>query len=122
MSKYMPGIPYLQMKDFNPDMSLKPYVNNGRPVVCMAQGVFCGYCTQAKPAFMDFAKQVGNNVVACTIQIDGDKELGSKISQLDPSYRGVPTYLLFNSSGKYVRTHDKGRDTQSLLAAAKSLS
>jgi len=118
---YMPGIPYLEMSDFNPDLSLKSHVGKGKPVVCMAQGAFCHFCTQAKPAYMDFANQVKGKIVVVTIQIDSEKDLGQIISQLDPTYQGVPTYLLFDSTGRYVSTHKGGRDVASLMASANSL-
>lgn len=117
----MPGIPYLELSDFNPDLSLKSSVTNGKPVVCMVQGVFCHFCTQAKPAFMEFANQVKGRISPCTIQIDSEKDLASIIPKLNPQYQGVPIYLLFDRSGRYVGTHDGGRDVQSLLSASSSL-
>lgn len=120
-NKYMPNIPYLEITDFNSDMSLKPHVGKGKPVVCMAQGIFCHFCTQAKPDFIEFSKQSQGKVAAVTIQIDSEKDLNSLISNLDPNYQGVPVYLLFDSSGKYVRTHNSGRDVKSLMSAANSL-
>ena len=120
-SKYMPGIPYLELSDFNSDLSLKESVHQNKPVVVMCQGVFCGYCNMAKPAFMEFAKIVNGKVTACTIQIDSEKELGAKLPLLDKNFQGVPIYLGFNSKGKYVKTHDKQRDVQSLLAFAQEL-
>lgn len=122
--KYLENVPYLEMNDFTSDMSLKPYVGKGKPVVVMAQGLFCGYCTQAKPAFQKFADQMKGKVVAATIQIDGNKSekmLGQMIDKLDKSYRGVPTYLGFNSHGKYVGTHNGGRGTKDLLHFASQL-
>ena len=119
--KFMPGIPYLEISDFNPDNTLKRNVNQGKPVICMAQGVFCGYCTQAKPAFTQLAKEINGYAFACTMQIDSDKNLGAIISKLDPDYRGVPVYLLFDRNGRYVRTHTNGRDVQSLKTAIQSI-
>lgn len=121
MSKLV-NIPYLEDSDFNADNSLKPYVNKGKPCVIMVQGNFCGYCTQAKPAFQKLASLSG--VALCTLQIDGapqEKAAAKRVSILDKSYRGVPTYLGFNAQGKYVATHKGGRDTASIESFAKSL-
>lgn len=122
MSKHMQNVPHLESSDFNSDLTLKNYVGNGRPVVVMCQGAFCGYCTQAKPAFMAFCKE-SKNAIGCTLQIDepSAKAIASQISKLDPNYQGVPVYLGFNSSGKYVKTHNGNRDTASILAFANSL-
>lgn len=117
------NVPYLEITDFNNDLTLKSHVGKGKPVVVMVQGNHCGYCSQAKPDYQKFANST-NKVVATTIQIDGeqpDVAIGQRISEIDPSYRGVPTYLGFNSKGKFVGTHDSGRDTQSLHAFASQL-
>jgi thiol-disulfide isomerase/thioredoxin len=118
MSKHLVGVPHLEMEDFTPDMKLKPHVTRGKPVVVMAQGHFCGYCTQAKPAFAAFCKET--TIVGATIQIDSEKDVGGKISGWDKTYRGVPFYLGFNSKGQYVKSHS-GRDKASLLAFGKTL-
>jgi thiol-disulfide isomerase/thioredoxin len=121
MSKFLIRVPYLEDNDFNPDNSLKPYVNNGKPIVLMVQGLFCGYCSQAKPAFQQLAKEVP----VATLQIDGgpsEKQASNRVSKLDPTYRGVPVYLGFSSSGKFLKVHKGGRDLQSLKTFALSLS
>ena len=122
-NKYLIEIPYLEDSDFNNDNSLKSYVGQGLPVVVMAQGAFCGYCTKAKPAFKKFAEE-NKNVRAVTLQIDGgptEKKAAKRISALDSSYRGVPTYLGFDKNGKYVGTHQGGRDAKSLSSFATKL-
>lgn len=119
----MENVAYLEVDDFNSDGSLKSYVYNGKPVVVMAQGTFCGYCTQAKPAFVKFAKN-NPKILAATITIDGEeseKAASKFIGKLDKSYRGVPTYLGFNSDGKYTKTHSGGRDTDSIAGFAVTL-
>lgn len=123
MSKYMKNVPYLEQQDVNSDGSLKPHVGNGKACVVMVQGLFCGYCTQAKPAFENCSKQ-SKNVRFVTVQIDGgpsEKSAGNLITKNDSSYRGVPTYFGFNSQGKYVGTHTGGRDEQSLMNFASGL-
>lgn len=121
---YMVGVPYLEDSDFNPDNTLKSHVTQGKPVVVMAQGTFCRFCTKAKPDFEKFAKSGEHNARAVTLQIDGgpsEKNAGQRISALDKNYRGVPAYFGFNNTGKYVKTHNGGRDTQSITDFAKTL-
>lgn len=121
MSKYMPDVLYLESSDFTPNMSLKPYVGKGKPVVVMCQGNYCGYCTTAKNDFVAFCKQ--SSVVGCTLQVDDPsaKDVAGKLDTLDKSYKGVPTYLGFDKTGRYVKTHQGGRDTVSIIEFAKSL-
>jgi len=116
--QYLVGVPYLELSDFNSDISLKNYIGKGKPVVIMVQGNYCGFCTQAKPAFLDFAKS-NDNIVGATIQVDSEKDLGELISILDSN--GYPAYLGFDSSGQYVKTHSGERDKSSLEAFANSL-
>ena len=119
----MEKVAYLEIDDINPNGDLKSYVNNGLPVIIMAQGNFCGYCKTAKPAFQDLAKS-NNEVVCCSIEIDGEdseKAASKLIPKWDKNYRGVPTYLGFNKHGKYIKTHTGGRDKKSLEQFVKTL-
>jgi len=115
----MENLPYLEGEDFNPDMSLKPHINQGNSCVIMLQSLGCGHCTHAKPAFMDFAKEA--NIMVATIQIDTEPELSKKLNQVDKSFQGIPTYWGFGKNGKYVKTHTGGRDKASLHTFANSL-
>lgn len=92
-------------------------------VLVMVQGTFCGYCTQAKPAFIKLAETYGartlsnDSVVFATIKIDG-KESEVKLSKRLPEItgielKGVPVYLLFEN-GKFIAIHNGGRDAESL--------
>lgn len=122
MSKLLINIPYLEQQDVNPDGSLKDYVSQGKPVVVMVQGNFCGYCTQAKPAFQEFAKSTPN-CMAVTIQSDGgpsDKGASQNLSSVNKS-QGVPAFLGFNKQGKFVALHNGGRDLASLKKFASGL-
>jgi len=122
MSKILVGVPYLEGSDINPDSSLKPNVCQGKPVIMMVQGNFCGYCTQAKPAFQQLAQSTPS-VVAVTIQTDGDasdKKASEMIANVNKS-PGVPAFLGFNSQGKFIGAHSGGRDLASLQAFASSL-
>jgi len=120
--KILVGIPYLEDSDINPDASLKAHVNNGKPVVMMIQGNFCGYCTKAKPAFQQLAS-ASPNIAVVTVQMDGgpsDKKASQMLAAVNKS-PGVPAYLGFNKQGKFVKVHSGGRDLQALQQFAASL-
>lgn len=122
-TKHLVGISYLEAQDFTSDGSLKPYVGKGKPVLVFCQGAFCGYCTQAKPAVQKLANS-NSKIKVATIQIDGsppEKKASENISKHDPTYRGVPCYLGFNSQGRFVKVHNGGRDFEALNAFANSL-
>lgn len=114
-------IAYLEGDDVNADGSLKSHVGNGKPVLVMVQGNFCGYCTRAKP---DFQKLLNNGVFAvATVQTDGsgsDQVAASKLSKVNKS-PGVPSFIGFDKDGKFVKSHNGGRDSQSLMNFGKSL-
>lgn len=119
----MENVAYLEATDIDSNGNLKPYVGKGKPVVLMAQGQFCGYCQQAKPAFVDFAKEHKGVTAAC-IEIDGDpseREAAKWLNRWDKKYMGVPMYCIFDNNGRYVRTHSGGRDKGSLMMFASSL-
>jgi hypothetical protein len=122
--KYMINVPYLTIDDFNADGTLKSHVGKGKPVVMMVQGVFCGYCTQAKPDFHQFVKST-QKVTGVTLQSDGDpseKKAYELVKNLTgPQMKGVPAYLAFNKEGKFIGVHQGGRDINSLHEFANKL-
>lgn len=118
----MIGVPYIEDSDLNLDASLKPHVGNGKPVIMMIQGNFCGYCTKAKPAFVQLARAVPT--IACvTVQTDGgpSEQKASKILSAVNKSPGVPAYLGFNRQGRFVAMHNGGRDVEALKQFAASL-
>ena len=120
-NKIMVGVSYLQDSDINADESLKSHVNNGKGVVMMIQGNFCPHCNNAKSAFQQLANS--SNVAVVTVQIDGDpsdKKASQLLSAVNKS-PGVPAYSGFDRNGNYVKTHNGGRDLQSLQQFAASL-
>lgn len=117
------NIYYLEIQDFNSDGSLKSYVNNGKPALLMAQGDYCGYCKQAKPAIQKFANE-NKNITVCTLLIDGSKseqEAAKFLKHWDPSYIGVPTFVGFNSNGKFNSIHSLGRDVRAHIQYCSTL-
>lgn len=124
MEKLMVNVPYLDGFDINQDGSLKNYVSQGAPCVVMVQGNFCGYCTQAKPMFSQFAQMTKRGF---TVQTDGNpsEQEAAKFSQIwTPKVGGqggVPAFIGFNSNGIPVKIHMGNRDIESLVAFLKSL-
>jgi thiol-disulfide isomerase/thioredoxin len=119
----MKNVPYLDISDFNSDGTLKDLVGKGKCVVIMVQANYCGFCTEAKPAYEKIAKNK-NKVVFTTICIDGDedeKEATTFLKKWDPSYRGVPSYYGFDKRGNFKKVHNGGRDEESLMKFANSL-
>lgn len=119
----MENVGYLEIDDFTPDGNLKPYVGNGKPVVIMAQGNFCGYCKQASPAYAKFAKS-NPNVMACSILIDGEsseKDTAKFCKKWDLNHKGVPAYFGFDKMGKFKKVHNGGRDDVAIIEFANSL-
>ncbi len=118
----MNNVMYLEHGDISSN-GLASYVGQGKPVVLMVQGNFCGYCTQAKPAFQKFAQDVNGKAVAASITIDG----GSSDKKAYEEYKnfnkepGVPAYLGFDKNGQFVKIHSGGRDANALAAFAQSL-
>jgi thiol-disulfide isomerase/thioredoxin len=121
-NKFMVGVPYLEDSDINPDASLKAHVNNGKPVVMMIYGLFCPHCKKAMPAYEQLANSLPN-VTVVAVQTDGgpnDKKAAQMLSAVNKS-PGVPTFLGFNKEGKFVKTHNGGRDLEALKQFAQSL-
>lgn len=111
-------VAYLQKQDFDEEGNLiNPDIPKNIPVVIMLQAAFCGYCTQAKPAFQQFANKYQGKVFCATIQADGDvsgeKELGTMLNKIDPKFRGFPSYVKY-LNGKLVSSDIQGRGVEHL--------
>ena len=113
----MEKVAYLEIEDFNKNGTLKPYVNQGYSTVVMVQAGYCGYCTKAKPDYQTFAKS-GLPIVAACIVTDGsesEQKAAELVKKLDPSYQGVPHYIGFDKSGKFIKSHEGGRSTTDII-------
>ena len=88
---------FLENDDFTSDGMFK-YNQNGKPMVLMVAGGFCGHCKRAAPMFDSFAKKNKGKVFCSVVVLDGDKseqELGKRLSSIVPKLSGVPAFLLF---------------------------
>lgn len=122
MEKILVDIPYLEEADVNADGTLKPHITNGKPVVLMLQGDFCGYCTQAKPEFQRL-RQRARDFSCATIQIDGppsDRKANAVVSKVVQT-QGVPAFLGFNRQGRFASMYNGPRTADGLEAFAQSL-
>jgi len=104
---------YLENSDFDKDGNLiNPDIPKNLPVVIMLQANFCGYCTSAKSAFEEFAKENTDRVFAATIQGDGnvrdEAPLGKRLNTIKKKFRGFPDYVLY-INGKRVEKEIGGR-------------
>ena len=119
----MKNVAYLEVTDFNSDGKPKHYVGDGKPILIMAQGNFCGIFKKATPAYEKLAENM-NKVFIATILIDGEqseKDASKFLKQWDTSYRGVPSYFGFDKNGNFKKVHSGGRDKESLETFANSL-
>jgi thiol-disulfide isomerase/thioredoxin len=120
----MENVAHIEDFDIDENGSIKNYVNNGKPIVLMGKGGYCGHCETASPAFEQFAEKTLGKIVCATIVTDGEeseKKAGKFLSIWDKSHRGVPTYMGFGVDGKFKKVHDGGRDIKSLEEFGNSL-
>ena len=113
---------YLEPQDIDDNGNLSHPFLQDKTVVCMIQANFCGYCTEAKPAFQAFAEN-NPDVVCVTIQGDSEakEQLSNKIQAIkNGTFQGYPDYALFKN-GKKVNRDIRGRDQRSLRAFANSV-
>ena len=112
------GIVHLEVNDFKG----KVLCFQDKPVegkwLCMIQGSFCGYCTQAKPEFIKASRMAKGKAVFCTVQIDGsegEQKLSKKLKTITGyDLGGVPAYILFED-GKSKALHKGNRDSVTLI-------
>ena len=106
-------IKYLEFEDVHPNGNLiHPMLASANTVICMIQANFCGYCTEAKPAFQKFADK-NRDIICVTVQGDAKDDRGNRINEelitklMGDRDFGYPTYI------KYVhgeRQHDEIED------------
>lgn len=107
---------YLEGGDFGADGTLHSKITQGKPVLIMGHGDFCGHCNTAKPAYQQLCNSNPGFIVA-TVKLDGseqEQQAFSHIKNADPSYRGVPFYLLYNRQGKFQKKHEGPRTAEAL--------
>jgi len=111
-------VAYLEDSDFDSAGNLtNSQIPKDIPVIIMAQTTWCPHCTNAKPAFQEFANKNEGKVFCVTIQADGDrpseKALGKRMKTIYKDFRGFPEYLYYKG-GKRVDKKIKGRGVNDL--------
>lgn len=122
-------VAYLEDSDFENGKIANPQIDKGY-VFMMILGDFCGYCTQAKPAFYEAAKKIKNKgifpvAVLTDGQEPGELELKKnntlnkvlKNSNIQPG--GVPSFVMWKD-GVPLKEHTGDRSPQALLSFCKS--
>jgi len=116
-SHFSKPVAYLEDQDFDSSGNLITSIPGNLPVVVMIQASWCPHCTNAKPAFQEFANKYNGKVFCATIQSDGEREseqkLGKRVQVIKPSFRGFPDYVLF-VNGKRVEKEIQGRSAADL--------
>src|SRR5271155_2089923 len=110
------SVVYLENDDFD-DKGNLIVDTGGKPAAVLLQGIFCGYCTQMKPEYHKFAKELGDKVFMATIQIDGnpsEKELAKRLNTFVHDYKGVPVVIGYDKHGKFVKSYDGDRTAVAL--------
>jgi thiol-disulfide isomerase/thioredoxin len=112
-------VAYLEDQDIDATGNLiAPGIPKNKPVVVMVQVGWCPHCTEAKPAFQEFANWAEkNDIFTATIQPDGEREsektLGQRIKNIVPDFKGFPHYVLY-INGKPVNKQVQGRSVEDL--------
>ena len=95
-------IAYLENFDFDNDGKImnKELIKQ-KIILIMVKKSSCGYCTEAKPSFQEYANKTKRTKVFCaTIHVDGERdserELGERIIDVIPrAIKGFPCYALY---------------------------
>jgi thiol-disulfide isomerase/thioredoxin len=97
------GVIFLEEGDFKGNVLM----NGNKPIksgkwFIMVQGSFCGWCSKAKPEFIDAKNQAADDVTFATIHVDSKHEktanLGPQIETIfGQKVDGIPAFFLYNT-------------------------
>lgn len=106
---------YTESSDFNIQGELinKVLLSTCKPVIVMIQSKNCGWCTQAKPAYVSSANK-HNNIIFSVIDVEKNPDAAKKVSKISPNYRGLPHYMCYKN-GILVSDNISGRDEKNLV-------
>jgi hypothetical protein len=124
---------YLEESDFN-NTTLSADLSK-KPAIIFVQSLRCGFCTEALPAFQEFANKFGGKsgkincfTIRCNVGSgdspklqQGEQALCEKVKKLIPDFRGYPTIAGF-VNGKYAGSSNFTRDVDGFKQFAESLS
>ena len=102
-------IVYLEDSDFDSKGNLTQ-VDPSRPVFILLQSLKCYHCTNAKPAFQEFAEK-NPSILCATIQIDSPQMTPEFLNKIDshiyPNLVGFPSYIAYFNGRKTVYNGDR---------------
>lgn len=114
------GVLFLEGDDFNKDGSFK-YSQDGKPMLIMLFGTFCGHCKSTAPVFAQLFNQYKNKIMCAVIQVDGGSSEQQAVAILRasvaPHLSGIPAFLLYKN-GKYQATYSGERTLAALAGFA----
>lgn len=109
---------YTESSDFNNKGELinKALLSTGKPVIVMIQSKNCGWCTQAKPAYISSANN-NKHIIFSVIDAEKNPDAAKKVSETSPNYRGLPHYMCYKH-GKLMSDNISGREEKNLIEFA----
>lgn len=104
---------YLDSSDFddNGELVNDTLISTHKPVIVLIQSNHCGWCTQAKPAYISSANN-NRNIIFSVIDYETDSDAAKKVSKVSEC-KGFPHYMCYKN-GKFVSDDIKGRDEKNL--------
>jgi thiol-disulfide isomerase/thioredoxin len=98
---------YFEDSDFD---SKGNFSQPNKPVFILLQSLKCYHCTNAKPAFQEFAER-NPNILCGTIQIDSPQMTPEFLQKIDssiyPNLVGFPSYIAYHNGKKTVYNGDR---------------
>jgi len=109
---------YVESEDFNDkgELTNQALLSTDKPVIVMIQSRHCGWCTQAKPAYISSA-QKHNDIIFSVIDVDKNSDTARKVTETSSNYMGLPHYMCYRN-GKMVSDEINGREEKDLVEFA----
>ena len=106
---------YTESSDFNDkgELTNEVLLSTGKPIIVMIQSKNCGWCTQAKPAYISSANK-HSNIIFSVIDVEKNPDAARKVSETSPNYRGLPHYMCYKN-GKLISDNISGRQEKDLV-------
>lgn len=104
-------------------LKLKSYVTFGNPALLMVYSNECVYCSIAKPEFIQLSK-LTNNITCLAYSLNDESQTSDSPSVFDSfikkvysQFQGVPTFLMFDSNGNFIKVYKGERVASEMLKA-----
>lgn len=115
---------YLQDTDVGKDGELlHARIPKDKPAIVMVKASWCGFCTKTMPNFEQFSNQYSDKVFTAVINhdgtVEGEKELGKRVTEFAPNFRGFPAFLKYKG-GKIVDMTQGYKDVDALVKFMQS--